>query len=53
MQITPLKYVTAKNFSFKNSRWRTVAILKIEKLHYLMMMQTGHSSVSDTLEAEG
>jgi len=53
MQITPLKYVIAKNFSFKNSRWRTVAILKIEKSHYLMMMQNGSHQCNRHLRGRG
>jgi len=31
----------AENFNFKTPRWRTAAILKIEKLQYLMMIQNG------------
>jgi len=33
--------MTVKNFNFKNPRWRTAAILKIEKSGYHMMMQNG------------
>jgi len=36
-----LKWLAGKNFNFKILRWRTAAILKIDNLQYLMMMQNG------------
>ena len=39
MQKVCLKCMAVKNYNFKNPRMRTVAILKIEKSHYFMMMQ--------------
>jgi len=40
-QNVSLTCTVVKNFNVKIPRWRTADILKIEKLHYLMMIQYG------------
>jgi len=43
-RVTPnvyLKWETVKTFNFKIMSWQTAAILKIEKLQYLTMIQNG------------
>jgi len=41
MQNIFLKCTAVKNFSFKNRRWRTAAVLKIENSRYVITMQNG------------
>jgi len=41
MQNVSAKYSAVKHFDFKNPRYRTTAILKIEKSGSVMMMQNG------------
>jgi len=41
VQNVSLKWLAVKNFNSKIQRWRTAAILKINKLQCLMMMQNG------------
>jgi len=42
MQNVFLKCAAVENFNFQNPRWRTAAILKIEKSLYLMMVFPKH-----------
>jgi len=40
--------MAVKNFNLKNATWWTAAIWKIEKLQYLMMVQSGYLKLRRT-----